>query len=294
MTAVPRPASASLDEEVETLERQLDALQRKLSELEGERDGLEKEVVRRGVKLNCANIALARAKIAFDQAAERREAMVLDVSHDLRTPLTSIKGAAQNLLDGIAGPMGAGQREYVDIIREHAERLIGSVNWLVEAIRATAAPIELEARPMDLAQLVASVVRGLVPLAEESGIRLHMETEPARAAVDQDRLRKVLENLIGNALKFTPSGGEVCVRTYQQDDRAWVCVRDTGPGLSAEEAERVFDRFYRGRTTVEGSGVGLAISREIVRAHGGELTVTSGPESGCLFQAWLPQDFSDV
>jgi signal transduction histidine kinase len=286
MTASARKSASVAASDVD----EVDTLRDKIRSLEAHIEGLEKEMVQRGIKLNCANIALARAKIAFDQSAERREAMVLEVSHDLRTPLTSIKGAAQNLLDGVAGPLTADQREYLDIVRDHAERLIGSVNWLVDAIRATASPIELVAKPVDLSALASAVVHGLGPLAAEAQLDVRVEGEASHASLDEVRFRKVIENLVGNALKFTPAGGTVIVRTFERDGRAWLCVRDTGPGLSPEQAERVFDRFYRGHSSAEGSGVGLAICREIVRAHGGDLTVTSGQEQGSEFQAWVPLD----
>lgn len=263
-------------------------LRRRVEALEHEKLALEKELVQRGIKLNCANIALARAKIAFDEASRRREQMILDVSHDLRTPLTSIKGAAQNLRDGIAGPLTPAQGEYVDIVHQHAERLIEVVNGLVEVLRSSLAPIELEAERADLGRLGAEVVRGLMPLAVERGIHLEARETSVLAVVDPARIRQVLENLVGNALKFCRRGDRVVVAVERQDEEAHLAVRDTGPGLGPEEISRVFDRFYRGRSGAPGSGVGLAISREIVRAHGGELVVTSAPGQGCAFVARLP------
>jgi signal transduction histidine kinase len=274
--------------QVETLEALVVDLKRRIEVLEDEKVALEKETVRRGIKLNCTNIALARAKIAFDETARRREEMVLDASHDLRTPLTSIKGAAQNLLDGIAGDLTEDQREYVDIVRQHAERLIGIVNGLMEALRITLAPIELETERVDLGRLADEVARGLMPLAVERGIALTVQAPALLAVADEARLRQVLENLVGNALKFGRRGDRVTVAVHGDSERAEISVRDTGPGLTPEELTRVFDRFYRGRSGTAGSGVGLAISREIMRAHGGELSVVSERGKGSEFLATLP------
>lgn len=257
--------------------------------LEEERLALEREVVRRGVKLSCANIALARAKIAFDQAAQRREELVADVSHDLRTPLTSIKGAAQNLLDGIAGPLTTEQREYVEIVRAHAERLITIANGLVEAMRASAVPIELAAEPIDVGALAAEVARSLGPLAAARGVALETSCEPIEVVADGAKIRQVLENLIGNALKYTERGGTVRVEAAADGRGARVEVRDTGCGIPADQWERIFDRFWKGSSERAGAGLGLAIARDVVRQHGGDLVVDSRAGAGSTFTMTLPR-----
>jgi signal transduction histidine kinase len=268
------------------VEERVHALEERVAALEARNLELERMAAARGVKLSCANIALSRAKIAFDEAAKRREEMVHDVSHDLRTPLTSIKGAAQNLLDGIAGPVDGSIREYVEIMRDHAERLIAIVNWLVQAISVSADPVELHTGEVDLEVLAEDVVRGLLPIARERGVTLSAETKPARAIADDRRLRQVLENLVGNALKFTREGGSVTLLVCSEAERVCIRVTDTGIGMSAEEANRVFERYYRKGSG--GAGLGLAICREVVRLHGGEITVRSTVGVGSEFIVALP------
>jgi signal transduction histidine kinase len=266
-------------------------LERKIAELDARALELERLAAARGVKLSCANIALSRAKIAFDEAAARREAMVQEVSHDLRTPLTSIKGAAQNLLDGIAGPLDDGTREYVELMRDQADRLIGVVSWLVDAMSISAEPMELSAAEVDLSLLAKEVVRTLLPVARERGIALEVSA-PAQAIAlaDERRMREVVENLLGNALKFTSAGGSVTVRVASDDDTVCIRVVDTGIGMSPEEANRVFDRYYyRRNDTRGGRGLGLAISREVVRVHGGEITLKSRAGEGSEFIVVLPK-----
>jgi signal transduction histidine kinase len=273
---------------------QLETLAKELRELDERNLELEQLAAQRGVKLSCANIALSRATIAFEQAAQRREEMVQDVAHDLRTPLTSIKGAAQNLLDDMAGPLSDSAREYVEIVGDQAERLIGIVNWLVDAMRVSLDPVELKTTPIDIDELAKRVVRGLGPIADEQGVDLRVDAEPAGALVDPDKLLLVLENLVGNALKFTESGGNVAVSVRPVEQTVEITVADTGIGLSPDELDHVFDRYYRSSHPRGGSGLGLSISRELVRLHGGDVAVTSEKGKGSTFVVTLPNDCRDL
>jgi len=273
---------------------QLETLAKELRELDARNLELEQLAAQRGVKLSCANIALSRAKIAFEQAAHRREEMVQDVAHDLRTPLTSIKGATQNLLDDMAGPLTDSAREYIEIVGDQAERLIGIVNWLVDAIRVSLDPVELKTVPVEIDQLARRVVRGLRPIADEQEIELTVHTEPVGALVDPDKLILVLENLVGNALKFTEPGGKVSVSVKPVEQTVEITVTDTGIGLSPDEVDHVFDRYYRSGHPRGGSGLGLSISRELLRLHGGDVDVTSEKGNGSSFVVTLPSDCREL
>ena len=283
----------TIEETNADLALELETLTKELRELDARNLELEQLAAQRGIKLSCANIALSRAKIAFEQAAHRREDMVQDVAHDLRTPLTSIKGATQNLLDDMAGPLSDSAREYIEIVGDQSERLIGIVNWLVDAIRVSLDPVELKTTPVDIDQLAKRVVRGLRPIADEQEIELTVETESAAALVDSDKLLLVLENLVGNALKFTRSGGKVSVSVKAVDDTVEISVADTGIGLSPDEVEHVFDRYYHSSHPRGGSGLGLSISRELVRLHGGDVAVTSEKGNGSTFVVTLPSNWED-
>ena len=272
----------------------LEALQKQLEELDARNLELEQLAAQRGVKLSCANIALSRAKIAFEQAAQRREDMVQDVAHDLRTPLTSIKGASQNLLDDMAGPLNDSAREYVEIVRDQSERLIGIVNWLVDAMRVSLDPVELDTSPVEVDSLARAVVRGLGPIAEEQQVALDIETKPAGALVDTAKLSLVLENLVGNALKFTDPGGTVSVSVRPVEKIVEIAVSDTGVGLTPEESQHVFDRYYRSGHPRGGTGLGLSISRELVRLHGGDIEVSSEKGKGSTFVVTLPSECEEL
>src|SRR6185503_3178561 len=143
--------------------------------------------------------------------ARHREQAMLDLSHDLRTPLTSVKGAADNLLDGIAGPLGQSQREYVEIVRDHAERLIAAITELLRAASRQDIQVVLELAPVDVLALARDVTRSLGPIAADKGVAVEVHGSPTSISADRDKLRKAIENLVGNALKFTDRGGVVRV-----------------------------------------------------------------------------------
>lgn len=260
-------------------------------ELARARTNLEAQVAARTESLRETNVALARANLELAELARRREEMVLEVSHDLRTPLTSVKGAAENLLDGIAGELGESQREYVEIVRDHAGRLIGAIGKLLEAARQPEPTVDLDLGTVDVGGLASDVAKSLQPIADERGIELAVESsERVETLADADKLRKVLENLVGNALKFTDRGGAVRIAVARGDAEVRVTVHDTGIGIGGGELARVFDRFQRGRTQDRpGSGLGLAITRDLVRLHGGDVIVTSEPGRGSTFSAVLPR-----
>ncbi|MFW6049697.1 MAG: sensor histidine kinase [Myxococcota bacterium] len=288
--SAPPKAEPDRQAQIEDLSRRLEQALAEVRRLDARCEELENEMVQRGVKLSCARMALARAKLAFDETTRHREQMVQDVAHDLRTPLTSIKGAAQNLLDGLAGPLPSDAQEYVDIVREHSDRLIGAVDWLLEAMRTTAEPIDMELDEVELGALCSAVVHGLLPIALERGIELALEPAQVTVVADADKIRQVLENLVSNALKFTERDGSVKVTLEADAEDAYIRVRDTGIGMDAEEVARIFQRYYRRYKHANHSGLGLDIAREVVRLHGGDICVESEPHRGSEFTVRLPRE----
>lgn len=255
---------------------------------------LERAVADATRELREANRALATSNLELLETDRMREALVANVTHDLRTPLTAIKGAADNLLDGIAGAISPDQREYVEIVRDHATRLTGTVNELLHAARLQAGQVELQPEPLDVYTIVADVASGLQPLARERRIQLEVRGGEARAAADREKLRRAVENLVSNALKFTDDEGRVTVEVTPTGDVVEVSVRDTGQGIPADELPRLFERFYRGSTRKPGTGLGLSIARNLVRLHGGDITVASEAGRGCEFRVRLPRERAPV
>lgn len=214
-----------------------------------------------------------------------------NVSHDLKTPLTSIQGYAQAIIDGAAhDPAEAAQ-----IIYEEAGRLNRMVLELTDLERLQAGKLSMANDRIDMAQLCEGVAQSLMVVAEKRGIRLESTTEPVGKIIgDGDRLAQVLMNLISNALKYTPAGGFVRVAVERAGAGVAVSVADSGIGIPRAELPRVFERFYqvdRARGPQRGTGLGLAIAREIVEAHGGRVTVESGGRGeGAVFRLWLPAE----
>jgi PAS domain S-box-containing protein len=222
-----------------------------------------------------------------------KDEFVALVSHELRTPLTSIHGYLELVIDGEAGAVTDEQREFLAIVQRNANRLLALVGDLLFLAQIEAGKLSLEVDAVDLSALAAESVETARPLAEEKDITLTLATSPLpRLAGDRARLAQLLDNLVSNAVKFTPQGGRVDVRASSSRGNAILEVRDTGMGIPAEEQEHVFERFFRtSRATeqaIQGTGLGLAISRAIVHAHGGQITLASSDGEGATFRISIP------
>lgn len=239
--------------------------------------------------------ALTRSFNAMAEALARTETMrqqlIADVSHELKTPLASIQGFMEAMQDGVIPPTP----EMFQRVHREADRLQRLVHDLQELSRAEASQLIMDLRAHDAAELATSAAEWLRPQFEDRGLTLTVippET-PLKVKADFDRARQVLLNLLGNALQYTPSGGQVTLRLTRERGMAHFAISDTGVGLAAEDLERIFQRFYRvdkSRARASGgSGIGLTIARHIAEAHGGRLWAESaGPGKGSTFHFTLP------
>jgi signal transduction histidine kinase len=219
---------------------------------------------------------------------------VANVSHELRTPLTAIKGAVDLVLREVAGPLTEKQIHYLTRVRSNTQHLAGLINDLLDLSKIEEGKIELQAERVSLGGLIHEVMETLKPIAAEKLIALEVTLEPSMLVwADRDKVTQVLTNLLGNAIKFTPPHGRVMVSSMIQDkDWMQVSVSDTGPGISSNERERIFDKFYQvssnGEVKPKGTGLGLAISKGLVELHGGKIWVESNPGSGSQIHFTLP------
>ncbi len=219
-----------------------------------------------------------------------KDEFVSSISHELRTPLTSISGYVEVLLEG---ETDAERRSHLSIVDRNAHRLLGLVSDLLFAARLQDGGLELDGEDVDLRRVVSHAVESAQPRAETGGVRLEtvlVDVPPVRG--EPDRLAQLLDNLISNAIKFTPPGGSVTVRLTATDGTVSIQVSDTGIGVPESERERLFERFFRSQTALErqiqGTGLGLHISKAIVEAHGGRIGVDSEEGSGTTFVVELP------
>ncbi len=215
------------------------------------------------------------------------------VSHELRTPLTSIRGYLDLVLDEEAGKLNAEQRRFLEAVERNSGRLLRLVGDLLFVAQADAGRLSLEQAQVDLAELAADCVEGVAPAAAEKSINLVLSATQVPAFVgDRGRLAQVLDNLVSNALKFTPEGGTVEVSTKDNGDHVSIEVTDNGIGIPAADQPRLFERFFRSSVAEEqaipGTGLGLAIVKAIVEAHKGKITIESEQGGGTTFRVDLP------
>lgn len=220
------------------------------------------------------------------QQDELRRAVVADVAHELRTPVTILRGQTEQLLDGLAEPNPA------RLVSLHDEvlRLEHLTDDLATLSAADAAGLALHTTDVDLGKLAAGVVDAMSPQLAEAELNADVDADATVVRADPSRLTQVVTNLLSNAVKFTPAGGTITVTVTRAADEAVLTVADTGPGIGAEELPHVFERFWRGRTAASrsGTGIGLAVVQSLVTAHHGSVTVSSSPTDGTRFTVRLP------
>jgi two-component system sensor histidine kinase BaeS len=225
---------------------------------------------------------------SLEEQDRLRRTMTSDVAHELRTPLSNIRGYLEAMQEGVADPSA----ELIDSLHEealHVQHLLDDLQYLS---LAEAGELRITMDDVDLAGLAGRVVQAHQARAGAAGIELEIEA-PASLHLQADaaRLRQVVGNLLDNALRHTPAGGTVRVVVSSEEDAALLAVADTGSGIDAEHLPHVFDRFYRADSSrsreTGGSGLGLAIARELVRMHGGSIAVVSEPGEGTVFTVSL-------
>jgi PAS domain S-box-containing protein len=234
-----------------------------------------------------------RVREAREEADQLKQEFFALVSHDLRTPLTSIRGYADLMLHGQAGEIPEQGRDFLGVIKRNTQRLERLVDDLLLVAQLESGTFTLETSKVDLRTLLADCVEAARPLADDKEIDLTVEADPeVHYSGDRLRLEQLVENLISNALKYTPEGGKVATRLHRENGDVQIEVEDSGIGIALEEQEFLFDRFFRASTATTGAipgvGLGLTIVKAIADAHHGSVEVESQEGEGTTFRVQLP------
>jgi signal transduction histidine kinase len=229
----------------------------------------------------------------LEQVDKTREEFVSNVSHELKTPLSSMKVLAESLLELEKEPGSLTYREFLQDITSEVDRMTFIINDLLTLVRIDQREQKIIMQPADLNQMVRDIIKRLKPLADQNMIDLQLdEIKPVSVEADEMRVSLALTNIIENGIKYTPEGGMVKVILDSEGQNAVVTVQDTGIGIKDEEQGKIFDRFYRVDKTRDrmtgGTGLGLSISHSAVLAHNGSIRLTSKPGEGSVFVVRLP------
>jgi signal transduction histidine kinase len=237
------------------------------------------------IRIGKAEAVSAQAVLQANEATRARDEVLAVVSHDLRGPLHAISLATEALRDEITGPA----QRYLGAIERASQRAERLISDLLEASAIENGALTLARAPVDAGAILRQAAADYELLVKESGakIRAHIPDDPVLVEADRDRVLQVLGNLIGNSLKHA-KGAPIDLELERRDGKALIAVRDHGPGISPSELPHVFDRYWSGRTKKGGAGLGLAIAKGIVSAHGGQIEVDSKQGDGAKFIFTLP------
>jgi signal transduction histidine kinase len=244
-------------------------------------------------ELVAAHRKLTRTNEELALASRHKSDFLASVSHEVRTPLNSILGFSELLLDGGDGDPGR-RASYLRNIHQSGLRLLALINDLLDVAKVEAGQMELRLTTIDLPATIAAALSTMEPLADQDGVDLVADVPgPLALEADDDKVQQMLFNLLANAIRFTPRGGRVTVRAWPDGERVVICVEDTGIGIAKDDQERIFEEFQqldagRGRRR-PGTGLGLTLTRRLVELHGGRIRVESEPGAGSRFFVELPR-----
>ncbi len=279
------------DSVIEELERQNRDLVEVLNELEENREQLEQL----NRQLETSNRELNEANTKLRELSSMKEEFLALTTHDLRSPLTVISGVISFFTSGRLGELSPEQKNMVTMMERNTQNLIELVNDLLDASKLESGTMRLDVSAIDLPVLIGELHDSMGPLAREKGITLEADLPADLLPLQADRakLRRILVNLLSNALKFTPKGGCVEIQARRQDDSTVrIAVIDTGVGIAPEDRARLFDKYEQAKSRAtrseKGTGLGLYITRQLVELHGGDISVESELGRGSTFSFTMP------
>ncbi|HTV82878.1 MAG TPA: response regulator [Acidobacteriaceae bacterium] len=244
-------------------------------------------------ELEGANAALEKQRSQADHANKLKSQFLASMSHELRTPLNAITGFSELLADQVAGQLNEKQQRFLTHIRDASKHLLQLINDVLDLSKIEAGEIHLEPTLLSPAAVIGEVIAGVESLVRQRSIELRADCDPALLVrADPRRLKQILYNLLSNAIKFTPFQGSIIVTVACDDGFLRFEVTDTGPGISKEDQQIIFEEFRQAAPSAsgvkEGTGLGLAITRKLVEKHGGHIEVESERGAGSTFRFWLP------
>jgi signal transduction histidine kinase/DNA-binding response OmpR family regulator len=297
--ATPIRSPAELAILIDAFNEMLAQIQQSERALRKAHDGLEQRVRERTAELEAAkkeveefSHSILLAKEEVERGSKFKDQFLSTMSHELRTPLNAVLGFSDLLADERYGPLNERQQRYISHIHTGGKHLLSLISDILDLSKIEAGRMELAIESLRLESVFGEVLSAMQPLADKKSQEMTKSVEAGVAVrADSTRLKQVLMNLLGNAIKFTPAGGRIELAARLVEDRVRVEVHDNGPGIPPEEQKRIFEAFYRlresGRKT-EGTGLGLAITHRLVELHGGELSLDSRIGLGSCFHFSLP------
>jgi signal transduction histidine kinase len=245
------------------------------------------------LNVNRMNDELQRLYKALETTSQHKSEFLANMSHELRTPLNAIIGFSQVLREGISGEINAKQEEYLDDILTSANHLLALINDVLDLSKVEAGQVELQVAPFSLQEALERGVSMVRERATQDGVQVTLHANGSLDTVtgDERRIRQVIFNLLSNAVKFAPAGGQVDVSATRSNGEVTVSVADTGPGIAAQDLDRIFEEFQQtdlGANQAEGTGLGLALSKRFVEMHGGKIWCDSELGKGSTFRFTLP------
>jgi len=223
---------------------------------------------------------------------EQKTRFLRHLSHELKTPLTSLREGAELLADGVVGPLTAEQQQVAEILRHSGIQLQRLIEDLLNYGSLRQDPLQLNARQVPLRTVIEQVLRDQELAIRNKRLSPHIRGDDQSVMADEEKLRIIVDNLVSNAIKFSPPGGRIELVLGRAGGEATLDVIDEGPGIAPDDRDRIFDAFYQGKAAadgyVKGTGLGLSIAREFVLAHGGRIAVVDHPPGGARFHVALP------
>lgn len=284
-------------EEIQQLREERNLLRRRLAEVE---QTFLRTVQESQQEILAMNDALAETNAQLRELDRMKDAFLSMVTHELRTPLTVISGITEMLETGIYGDLTPEQTEHIRQIAAQASRLRRLVNDLLDLSKIEAGMMKLHREAVSPRFLVEAVLEQLITVAAQAAVVFRNQVSPLLPDLycDIHRIEHVLINLISNAIKFTPHGGQVTISAQTTDRSIVFCVADTGSGIPPDALPRIFDKFYQVHTSTEtglkGTGLGLAIVKHLVELHGGDVYVESEMDKGSRFYFRLPLELPSL